>query len=54
MSDDEAPQEDTPLNLSADADLMDFSDDPVPGVVPPNPVGALTKTIKQVALNEDS
>jgi hypothetical protein len=49
MSDDEAPQEDTPLNLSADADLMDFSDDPVPGVVPPNPVGALTKTIKQVA-----
>jgi hypothetical protein len=54
MSDDEAPQGETPLNLSADMDLMDFSDDPVPGIVPPNPVGALTETIQQVALNEDS
>ena len=37
MSDDEAPHGLTPLNTSADMDLMDFSDDPVPGVVPPNP-----------------
>ena len=54
MSDDEAPHGETPLNTSADMDLMDFSDDPVPGVVPPNPVGALADTIQQVALNKDS
>jgi hypothetical protein len=53
MSDDEAPHGETPLNLSADMDLMDFTDDPVPGVVP-NPVGALADTVQQVVLNEDS
>ncbi len=52
MSDDKAPHGETPLNLIAD--LMDFSDKPVTGVVPPNPVGALTDTIQQVALNKDS
>jgi hypothetical protein len=44
----------TPLNLSADADLMDFNDNPVPGVVPPSPVGHLSETVQQVVLNEDS
>ncbi len=54
MYDDEAPHVLTPLNLSAAADLMDFSDNPVPGIKPPNPVGALTETIQQVTLIEDS